>query len=497
MPETCPPPKVIVMEGHSEAERALPRGGAATRRGGLEFPRVDLRESSRRAWITATHIYGFLSCEHAVWLEFYGNADEKLGAGPALTQLLRRGRELEDRLVAPLGWDEPTYAKGAFAEGAAATRAMLASGVPGLRQAVLYEHPWLGIPDLLRRVPGSSAFGDFHYVVGDVKSSRKPRADQALQVAFYSRLLARLQDRRPDHGFLILRDGNEERIDLDAIDIVLDEVLEELVELLSRGPESERRSTPHHTTMCRDCGWRPSCSAKLDVHWVPGLTRSVREVLAERGFDSLEALSLVEPRKYAKAGVLPEASWQRAKQGAHALRSGAPVFVRKPRGVEFQQACLPVVVLHDGFEARVPLVAWLFDDSVRFAEAPTREDEPAMWHEAMAAWGKSHGALVHSGGVAARLYEARSESSHPAEVIDALERRCTDLMSIVRGTWIFPEPVVLASEALAFLEGARPASEVDSVPLLLEVGDREGLRSFARRELKALESLLRKIEEVA
>ncbi|MCB9880272.1 MAG: TM0106 family RecB-like putative nuclease [Planctomycetes bacterium] len=497
MPAPLPPPKVVFMEGHSEAAHAEPRGGAANRLDGLAFPRVRLRESARRAWITATHVYGFLSCEHAVWLEFYGNADEKLGASPALAQLLRRGRDLEDRLVAPLGWDEPAYAKGAFEEGASATRAMLASGVPGIRQGVLYEHPWLGIPDLLRRVPGSSAFGDYHYVVGDVKSSRKPRADQALQVAFYSRLLARIQHRRPDHGFLILRDGNEERIDLDAIDIVLDEVLEELVELLSRGPEAERRSNPHHTATCRDCGWRPSCSAKQDVYWVPGLTRSVREVLAERGFDSLEALSLVEPRKFARAGVLPEASWQRAKHGAHALRSGVPVFVRRPRGVEVQQSMTPVVVLSDGFEARVPVVAWLVDDNVHYAEAPSREDEPAMWDEAIIALGKANGALVHSGGLAARLYEARSTSSQPAEAFDALERRCTDLMSIIRGTWIFPEPVVLASEALAFLEGARPANEVDSVPLMLEVDDHEGLRRLARRELTALRALLRKIEEVS
>ena len=69
----------------------------------------------------------------------------------------------------------------------------------------------LGLPDLMRRVDGASALGAHHYEVVDVKSSGRARSDQVLQVVFYSRLLARLQGRMPEHGALVLKDRSEQR----------------------------------------------------------------------------------------------------------------------------------------------------------------------------------------------------------------------------------------------------------------------------------------------
>lgn len=464
--------------------------------GNTRLPQVRLAGGAQRAQITASHVYGFLNCEHKVWLDFFGPRTEKLSPSPALDQLLRRGRDLEERLVAPLGWDEPRYERGRFDIGAAETRSLLATGVDGLRQGVLLEGPWLGIPDLLRRHDGESALGPFHYVVGDVKSSRKPRADQALQVAFYSLLLEGVQGRRPDHGFLVLQDGREERIDLEAIDVVLREVLDEMVDVLARGPDDPDNSRPHHSESCRDCAWRAVCSQPRDVYWVPGLTRSVRQVLAARGFTSLDALSLIEPRQQGRAGVLPEATWQRAKLGAQAVATGRPVFVRKPRLQDVREAATVVVALYDAFDARVPLVAWQSDGRVRVATAASRADEPVMWKDLLLALRSTRGAIVHGGGFPARVYEQRLRSALDpglAATLDALEDRYVDLMSTVRGTWIFPEPVQHASEALAYLEGALPDEAPAAVPLLLEVGDFDALEQVARRELAALAALAKRL----
>src|SRR5690606_9037717 len=109
----------------------------------------------------------------------------------------QRGRELEALRTAGLGYAEPSYERDDYGAGAAQTLALLRQGVAGVTQGVLADGGFLGIPDLLRREPGASALGDFHYVVGDVKSSAGARADQALQVAFYARLLEKVQGRPP------------------------------------------------------------------------------------------------------------------------------------------------------------------------------------------------------------------------------------------------------------------------------------------------------------
>lgn len=476
--------------GRREGETAAAHGGVEAEKSAQA---VTLGKGHRRTRITASHVYGFLSCEHAVWLEFFGDRDAKLEPTPELDQLLRRGRELEARFVADLSWDEPQYERGEWDRAAAETLRLMRAGVVGITQGVFLDEPWLGIPDLLRREVGASDFGDFHYVVGDIKSSRRPRADQAMQVAFYSRLLTALQGRRPDYGYLVLKDGREERIDLDALEPVLDEVLEELTSLLARGPDLSS-SRPHQTFKCRGCAWRAHCARVQDVHWVPGLTRSVRSILERQGFRSLEALSLVEPRKQARGGVLPEASWQRAKQGAEALRARRPVRVRKPRLRELREPATSVVALFDAFEERVPILAWRAPDGESIVlRARTRQDEELAWRRILAELGPSSGSLVHGGGLPARLYESLERFPELAEDVAQLEERALDIMSIVRGTWIFPSPVRRPVEAVSWLRGAEPvedANSEESVALQLELGEWDALEAIARAELAALRDLV-------
>lgn len=142
--------------------------------------------------ITGTHLYTLPRCARAVALEFHGDSSLRRALRDDEEFMLARGRAHEAEYVARLGWPEPAYQRGDFVAGAAATRALLASGAEGVLQGVLVElvdgRPDLvGIPDLLRRADGASAFGDFHYEVGDVKSSSRPRGDQILQLSLCTR----------------------------------------------------------------------------------------------------------------------------------------------------------------------------------------------------------------------------------------------------------------------------------------------------------------------
>ncbi len=462
--------------------------------GGDRLPRVRIPDGAVRSRVTGSQVYGFLKCEHSVWLDFLGDKSRKLPPSEALEHLLARGRAHEDVIVDGLDYVEPDYEPGDFVAGARATRELLERGVDGVSQGVLRDTApgvgeYLGIPDLLRRTLGESALGEWHYVVGDIKSSWRPRSDQALQVAFYSWLLGELQGIVPDRGYLILRDGSEEEVDVRALTPVLFEVLEELDERLNGAAPSR----PHRTRSCADCGWREVCAESRDVHWIPGLTRSVRGLLEATGYASLDALRHVEPRVLGREGVLAEATWQRARWGAIALTEGRAHSVRAPRLHELRKPAAAVVVLRDGFDQRCPVFAWQIQGAEsRVLMARTRDEEQTAIHTLLAEL-RGNGSLCHSGGLASVLYEFAARSPAIAADLAALEARAVDLMSIARGAWVFPSPVRIPHEVLAWVDGEDPGAQDDVVALALAADDFDTLEQTARTELEGVGRLLERL----
>ena len=458
--------------------------------------RITLPHAAQRDRLTGSQIYGFLKCEHSVWLDFHGDRARKLAPSAALERLLARGRDFEDEIVAPLGYVEPEYGRAEFAEGAEATRELMASGVAGISQGVLFDSPYLGIPDLLRREPGESEWGDWHYVVGDVKSSWRSRSDQALQVVFYSAMLAELQGRLPEYGYLILRDGREERFAIAELLAVLDEVLEETEELLAA------ESKPHRSLACRDCAWREVCGEAPDAHWLPGLTRSTHRLLEQAGYRDLEALRLAEPRRLARAGALPESTWQRARWGAEAALSGCARRVRRPRLSEIKEPATRVVWLRDPLDRRLPVLAYEGKQGASLHVARNEREEVEALRHLIDDVARG-GSLLHGGGLRPLLYTFVARQPELAAEVTELEARCVDLMSIARGAYVAPGPLQTARDLLDWKPGDPLASAAENgdedcddpgdrraeVGLLLDLADWDALEALARAELADLAAL--------
>ena len=276
--------------------------------------------------ITGTNIYSLLHCSHAVALDLHEPRASRRPVTELEEFIRKRGRDWEDQFVSELSeYHEPTFERGDFQAGADQTLAFLRAGVEGVTQGVLLEDARLGIPDLLRREPGGSDFGEYHYVVGDIKSSGRPRSDQILQVAFYSRMLARLQGRDPEYGYLILKTGEEHRFALADYSAVIEEVEEAILTLAS----DSSRSRPFFGRGCRGCHWSELCIPQLherdDLSLLEGMTRGVRTTLEGRGFDSCEDLRSMLVDAESKATHLEPALLRRLKQSAQARAAGEPV----------------------------------------------------------------------------------------------------------------------------------------------------------------------------
>jgi predicted RecB family nuclease len=164
-----------------------------------------------RATILAHHLYDFAECEHRIALDATLDREQRTPPDEAMELLLAHGRRFERNVVDPMGFPAIEVENGDWEGAFSRTLALMSKGVPGIDQGVLLDGDRLARPDLLERIPGSSALGEFHYIPGDVKSARTTRSDAVFQVGFAAVLLAVVQGVRPDRGFLILGDGQTRR----------------------------------------------------------------------------------------------------------------------------------------------------------------------------------------------------------------------------------------------------------------------------------------------
>ena len=164
---------------------------------------------------SASDLVGFLECEHSTTL--------------ALTNLVTPLQKAEDDESAVLIQDKGYAHEGAVLDAFKAhglrvaeiadhgdpaallrdTKAAMEKGCDIVFQGTLLAAPLYGRTDFLRRVERPSALGAWSYEVVDTKLARSAKAKFAVQLAFYSDLLAGLQGAQPQAMHLVLGDGSE------------------------------------------------------------------------------------------------------------------------------------------------------------------------------------------------------------------------------------------------------------------------------------------------
>jgi predicted RecB family nuclease len=84
------------------------------------------------------------------------------------------------------------------AESLLETRRCMKSGAELIAQGTLQAGRWFGRPDVLRKVPKPSRFGEWSYEAYDCKLACETKATTILQLALYSALLAEIQGSEPE-----------------------------------------------------------------------------------------------------------------------------------------------------------------------------------------------------------------------------------------------------------------------------------------------------------
>jgi predicted RecB family nuclease len=389
--------------------------------------------------LTGTHVYSYVKCPRLAALDLQLPRSERRPPHPWEEFAARRGRDFEAAYVQRLGAVAPVYPERDFEAGAAATLALLRDGAPWIHQAVLADADRLGLPDLLRKVPGPSRLGDHHYEVLDVKTSGRPRSDQILQVVFYSDLLAEVQGRLPEHGGLVLKDGREERFAVADFLAAQREVVAEL-RRLREDPDQAR---PFLQAACASCHHDQRCLPELqrrdDLSLVQGMSHGAQVILERLGCRTAAALAAFHPEGARARGNLDATLLRRLRRAAQARQRGAPIVEARPRAP--LGAAALVHLLTDPFADRILAFGMLqpaaADGVFAWAAVPTAADEWRTFR-ALVAELPPRALLLHFGETLPRWYE---EQAFAREADPSLEARFVDIGKRLRTAAVYPAPV--------------------------------------------------------
>ena len=252
-----------------------------------------------RLRVAASDVANFLACQQLTQLDLQatrGALRPPHAVDIGFEDLVRRGEEHERVVLARFRADGHEVADlGGAEDSAETTAAAIRSGAGVIYQGTLTGAgdgvALLGRPDFLVRADllptpdGEPRPDGRHYEVVDAKLARTAKARAVLQTAFYSRLLAELQETEPRWMHLAL--GNGEFVSFKVRDFAAYErqTRRRLVETLGEGPPPGLYPEPvEHCAICR---WSELCAGRRryddDLSLVAGMTKGQRRALKGAG----------------------------------------------------------------------------------------------------------------------------------------------------------------------------------------------------------------------
>ena len=240
-----------------------------------------------------------------------GRNRPKGGARPRPAGRRRRGR------------GDPARGDGARIRGFERTLQTMREGAESLLEPQLcfLSGGMHGSPDVLERRPGESDFGDYYYIIKEIKSARKIKRKHVMQAAFYNMMLGEIQGHFPDEFYLLNAAGEEVPFKYDEYRSDITDIINEIVRIKGgRMPPAlyGRGIFP----------WSEYCdrvAAKNDdLSLITGMDDDTRQRLLDGGISTVSALALADAAKLKKSGI-NSAALSRHVARASALAAGEAV----------------------------------------------------------------------------------------------------------------------------------------------------------------------------
>lgn len=311
--------------------------------------------------ITASKLYDYLQCPHKVWRDVYGPQDEKIQeANPFVKLLWEKGVVHEERIIKELG-EYIDLSKGSFEERFKKTIEAIENGNPLIYQGVLIYENYLGIPDLLKRMP------DGKYIPVDIKSGSgfegasedleedgKPKPHYAVQLCFYIELLQKLELPNTGTGKIIDIHKDEVEYNLNSPIGKINKMTwwefyaqakNNVLVLLA----NEEKNKPAISGACKLCPWYNSCKKwckeNEDLSCLFDLGRSKRDTISQdtgankiSDLDNLDIDHLLEQKKKDKTFL-----YKIGKSGLEKIVQRSVIFNKTKKPVLYSNIDFPKV----------------------------------------------------------------------------------------------------------------------------------------------------------
>ncbi|MGC9323935.1 MAG: TM0106 family RecB-like putative nuclease [Desulfomonilia bacterium] len=421
---------------------------------------VSTLETTRDA-ITASMLYNYVQCPHRVYLDLYGDSNDKDEESSFVELLWERGNAFEAEVIRNLGFPYTDLSHLRGDEKEEATMRSMHRGDECIYSGRIRHGNLLGEPDILRRSGAGYVAGDIKSGSGDEGSGGdeegRLKTHYAVQLSLYTDILERHGLSPIKRPFVWDVHGREVPYPLDAaagirerksLWAVYRDVLKE-VEAIQDGRTLTR---PAYASPCRLCHWKSFCRKTLegmrDLTLVPELGRSKRERILHvaRTFDDLARLdpgSLIQGRKSLITGIGAESirkfilrSRLLATQGASPVLTGDLDLPESQTEVFFDLETDPmrdICYLH-GFLVRKKNTSG--ETYVGFfADTPTHGDEEAAFLRAWSYIRSLQPCTIYIYSKYERTVWRRLQKRYPAvvsfhEVEDLFSsNQCVDLLS--------------------------------------------------------------------
>ena len=243
--------------------------------------------------LTPSDFYTHAKCPNWTYWDLFGDPSKRGEVPPMLQKLREDGVLHEKEVIKELGPFQEVPAEGATADLAAATLALMKDGAALIYQGTLEDGEWSGRPDLLRRIPGRSKFGDWMYEAVDIKSARQIGDVHKLQLVFYALLLKKIQGVKPEEGRII-------NVDDEWLSFPIEEAEADFFEALDRILAIRAGEKPQalFTSSCKDSPWYEECKREAeaadDIGLLYKIYKSEYRRLREAGYLTLTELAAAD-----------------------------------------------------------------------------------------------------------------------------------------------------------------------------------------------------------
>lgn len=245
--------------------------------------------------ISPSMFFQYAKSPHWIWYDIHGDQSKKNALSELTLRLIEGGVLHEEDCVKDM--QKVAVSKNLSEEEAEKlTLQYMQEGKELIYQGVIScidnDVRLKGRPDFLKKCPGSSSFGDYHYIPIEIKNSTKcDKAEYRKQLMLYTLILGSIQGRRPATGGFI----NKSKIELpcELTDKLLKDTNETIANILSilRGEEPPLKITK----AVLDTPWAEvlfdNAIKKSDISLLYDIRSSVVSGLNGEGIDTLNKMA--------------------------------------------------------------------------------------------------------------------------------------------------------------------------------------------------------------